>query len=104
MNQKHLIGRGLLHALGVVAYIGAVAWFLSSAKTIFGEAEDKFLIPVFMLLLFVISATVTGLLVLGKPLALYTSGLRREGLALLGMTVGWLAIFLCLVGITLSMV
>jgi hypothetical protein len=51
-----------------------------------------------MLLLFIISASVTGLLVLGKPIHLYLSGLKKEAFVLLFATTGWLVLFL--VGIT----
>lgn len=50
-----------------------------------------------MLLLLIISATVTGFLVIGKPLQLYVSGQKSEGLKLLGRTLGWLAVFAIIV-------
>lgn len=55
-----------------------------------------------MLLLFVISATVTGFLILGKPITLYLDGAKKEAFRFLAMTVGWLAAFLVLVGILMA--
>ncbi len=40
MTKNKLTGLSLLHTLGVFAYIGAIAWFLSNTKNWFGQAED----------------------------------------------------------------
>jgi len=56
---------------------------------------------VFMLLLFVISASVTGLLVLGKPIHLYLSGLKKESLTMLFANMGWLVVFALITAIIL---
>lgn len=54
-----------LNALGTALYIAAVATFMSHTSEIFNEVEEKTaLIPFAMLLLFVLSATVTGSLVM----------------------------------------
>ena len=92
--------RSLAHAAGVFIYTSAVAWFLSNAQSVFGKAEG-FLAPLFMLLLFIISASVTGLLVLGKPIHLYLSGLKKEAFILLFSTLAWLVIFLSAVVVVL---
>ena len=55
-----------------------------------------------LLLLFVISATVTGFLVLGKPAMLYHAGDKRGAFTFLSATVGWLFGFLVLVGILMA--
>lgn len=73
-----------------------------NASRWFGEKDD-FLAPVFALLLFVISATVTGLLVLGRPLALYLGGAKKEAFAFLSATLGWLAVFLVAVGAIMAL-
>jgi hypothetical protein len=93
---------GFVHALGVFLYVLAVALFLQNAKVIFGEKEPEGLfVPVFMLLLFIISATITGFLVLGKPALWYINGKKQEALYLLFATLGWLITFLLLVAIFL---
>lgn len=84
--------QGFIHALGTATYTAAVAYFLFNGKAIFGEGET-FLAPMFMMLLLIISATVTGFLVLGKPLQLYVSDQKAQALKLLGRTLGWIVVF-----------
>lgn len=89
--MKAYITRGFAHAAGVVLYVAGIAWFLANAKYIFGEQEPEGpFIPIFMLLLLIVSATTTGLLVLGKPIHLYLSGMKQEAIRLLLATLGWL--------------
>ena len=92
MAMKH-ISRGLLDAAGTAAYVAAVAWFGTHAQNFLGK-PNGILAPMFMLLLFVISALITGLLVLGKPVMLYANGSKREALSLVLATLGWLIVFL----------
>ncbi len=102
MKKSGLILKSLISALAVFVYVYGVALMLSNAKYIFGEAEPKgMFIPVFMLLLLIISATVTGLLVLGKPIHLYFNGQKKEGITLLLSTLGWLVVLLVVVMIVL---
>jgi len=42
-------------------------------------------------MLFVVSATIVGTLVLGRPILLYLGGKRNEAPRFFGWTVGWLA-------------
>lgn len=102
MKKSHLVWKGSVHALGVFGYVLLVVSVLSYAKVLFGEQEDKFLIPIFMLLLFVVSATITGLLVLGKPIYLYMNGLKREAITLLFATLAWLVLFLIAVAAAMA--
>jgi hypothetical protein len=92
-----------MNAAGVLIYITAVAMLLSNGARLFGKAEDEksFIIPVFMLLLLVVSASITGFLVVGKPILLYLDGLKKEALTLLFYTIGWLALFVFLAAIIL---
>jgi maltodextrin utilization protein YvdJ len=96
MNTQDNVRKSFMHAAGVFIYVSAVAWVLYNAKYIFGEA-NSFVAPVFMLLLFVVSATVTGFLVLGKPVMLYMDGLKKEAVAFLFATLAWLVVFLTVV-------
>jgi hypothetical protein len=99
MNRQEIIVKSFFHATGTVLYIGSVAWVMFNAAKIFGENEpDTFLIPLLVLTLFVISACVTGLLVLGRPLHLYLSGLKQEAFTFLFATIAWLIVFLAVVG------
>jgi hypothetical protein len=89
-------------AAGVFIYISAVSWMISNTKNLFGNVpEPNFLIPVFMLLLFVVSAAITGSLVFGKPLLMYIDGEKKGSLKLLFGTLAWLVLFLFLVVIAL---
>ena len=82
-----------MHAAGVFVYVAAVAWLMFNAQGIFGE-QSGFLVPLFGLLLFIVSATITGLLVLGRPLQLYLDGLKTEAVTMLAATLAWLVAFL----------
>ena len=92
MKRSTIIWRSLADAAGTFFYVAGVAWFMFNAGKIF-DGADSFVAPLFLLLLFVISATITGLLVLGKPAALYLGGQKKESLFLLLATLGWLVIF-----------
>lgn len=92
MKKSEYLLKSFLSAVGVLIYVSAVALLMSNGQRIFGG--ESFVVPLFMLLLFVVSASVTGLLVLGKPVRLYFDGLKREAIILLLSTLGWLALFL----------
>ena len=66
------------------------------SEKIIGE-PNQYLGPVMVLMLFVFSALVTGLLVFGYPIWLYLKGEKNNAVKLLLYTVGWLFIFLILV-------
>lgn len=93
MKKSDYFLKGLINAAGVFVYVSAVVWLGFNNQMIFGKPSN-FLAPLFMLLLFVISAAVTGLLVLGKPIQLYSDGLKKEALTLLFVTLAWLVLFL----------
>lgn len=87
----------MIDSLGAVAYIFIVVLFLSNAEKIFGRADNKILAPVIMLTLFVLSALITSLLILGKPAMLYFDGQKKEGTLLLIYTIISLAVLFVLV-------
>jgi len=89
-------------AAGVFIYISAVSWLISNVEHFFGNVpEPNLLFPIFMLLLFVVSAAITGFLVLGKPFLTYLDGQKKEALKLLFFTLAWLVFFLFFVVIVL---
>ena len=94
MNTKNIVWRGFLDGVGAFVYIAVVSWSMFNASRWFGNGEESFLIPIFMLLLFVVSATITGFLVLGKPIMLYLDGEKKTAYSLLFVTIVWLVIFL----------
>jgi len=104
MKISDYTSKSFKNAAGTFIYISAIAWFFSYAQQIFGNKENAFVIPIFMLLLFVISACITGFLVLGKPILWYMEGLKKEAFNLFFATVGWLGFFLILVGMVLALV
>ena len=62
-----------------------------NADSIFGKM-NSFLGPAALLLLFVLSATIVGALVLGRPIYLYLGGSKAEAIKLLAYTIGCLFI------------
>lgn len=93
MEPKKLKLYTLFHALGVVGYIVVVALLMNNVERILGQTKDTFWDPVAFLLLFTVSAAITGLLVLGRPAYLFMNGNKKEALLFLFFTVGWLILF-----------
>lgn len=102
MKNGSPVWYSLGHAVLVLVYISSVAWFMTNAETILGEAEETFLIPVAMLMLLVLSAAVMGLLVFGRPILMYLDGKKREAVMFLGYTIGWLTLLTFLVFVALA--
>ena len=92
MKKSDYFLKSLVNAAGVVLYTSAVAWLVFNGQKIFGRPAN-FLMPLFMLLLLIISASITGLLVLGKPIHLYLTGFKKEAFTLLFATLAWLVFF-----------
>ena len=84
------------HALLVLLYTSGVAWVLFNGPRIFGRMTS-FWAPLAVLMLFVVSATIVGSLVLGRPILLYLDAKKNEALRFFGYTVGWLAILTLIV-------
>lgn len=96
MEDKKLFLLSVLDSLGVLAYVSLVVLFMSKAEHIFGQGDNP-IIGIIMLLLLVLSASITGLLVLGKPALYYLEGQKREAVRLLLYTIIDLVIILSLV-------
>jgi hypothetical protein len=96
MDNKKLAGIALLNSFGVLAYIALVSIFMNNAEKIFGQMKG-YLGPVAFLLLFVLSALVTGILILGRPILFYLDGKKAESVKLLLFTALW--IFVLLLGV-----
>lgn len=69
----------------------------------FGDGKN-FFIPIFMLLLLVLSVAVMGVLIFGKPLMLYLDGAKKEGVKLLLYTIGFLFIMTLVSSIILMII
>lgn len=96
MINKETIKQSFINAIGTLVYVSLVALLMNNGEKIFGKAQD-YIAPVAILLLFVISAAVTGTLVLGKPVLLFAKGERSEALRLFFATLGWLVLFLVII-------
>jgi len=92
MTKRKIIAHAFLQSAGAFIYIAGVAWLLANGKQLFGEFSG-FGAPMAMLLLFVLSATLTGLLMLGRPIHLYLSGAKKESFQLLATAVAFLFLF-----------
>ena len=97
MKNSKLVFYALANSLGVFLYVSGVAWFLFNGEKIFGQQEKNFWVPVAMLLIFILSALITGSLVLGRPIYLYLKGLKEESVKLLAYTIIFLFIITLLV-------
>ncbi len=92
---KKIIQQAFLFALGEVVYISLVALLLFIVGKLFGDKPDPAIIaPIAFLLLLVISASISGALILGKPLMLYLDGKKKDALQLFSFILAWLAVFL----------
>ena len=90
----------MLNAAGAIAYVALVGTIMQNGNKFFGP-KDTALTPVAVLSLFVLSASVTGSLVLGKPVLMYLDGQKKEAVKMFIFTVCWLALatvilFLCM--------
>jgi hypothetical protein len=91
-NNKH-IWQSLLHALATTIYISLIAVLMQNGDKLFGKT-DNVLTAIFVLMLFVISAAITGVLVLGKPIKMYFDNSKKEAIHFLFWTIFWLLILL----------
>ena len=91
MKNSKLIYWSIIDSLGAFAYITWVAWLMFNGESIFGQIKS-FWGPAAILLLFVLSATIVGALVLGRPIYIYLNGSKPEAIKLLAYTIGCLFI------------
>jgi len=89
--MKNSALQSLGHAILVAAYVSLVSLVMSHGSQLFGQ-KDTSITPIAVLMLFVVSAAITGTLVLGRPILLYLDGQKKESLKFFGYTVGWLFI------------
>jgi len=83
-------------------YIAAVVLLMTNAQKFFGPANN-FLGSAAILLLFVISATIVGLLVLGRPGHLYLNGFKKDGIILLLYTIAFLFVITVIAFLVLAL-
>ena len=99
--MKPIVKSALINALLMAAYVVAIASFLFYVPKFFDAGKpDTVLVPITMLLLFVLSAAITGTLMFGQPVLWYLEGKKKESISLFTYT---LAIFFIIVIIALFM-
>lgn len=87
--------RALFNASLTFIYVLFVASIPQMAQALFSQIDNPGLWgPAAFLLLFVISAAITGSLVLGKPFLMYLDGQKKEAVELFVWTLGFLFLFL----------
>ena len=87
MNYVPIAKDGIRNAVITSAYIAVVATLMSSIGPKMNGGPE-ILLGLMMLLLFVVSALITGSLVLWQPAKLFLEGKKTEAGALLGFTGG----------------
>ncbi|MCK9186048.1 hypothetical protein M0P48_01260 [Candidatus Gracilibacteria bacterium] len=88
MSKAKIALYSLFHAIGVMAYIALLSWIF----TFTFPDRHPFIGPLVMLTLFVVSATITGGLVLARPITLYVEKKKKEAVIFLVATILWLAV------------
>ena len=96
MKNSKLILTSLLNAFGIAIYITGIALIIQNGEKIFGKMNN-FIGPVIFLLLFVLSAAITGALALGQPVILYLNNHKKEAIKLFLYTIGWLFVITLIV-------
>lgn len=100
--SRNIVVSAFIDAGATALYIIGVAFFLTHAPEFFRQQTvGNLLVPIVLLLVFVISAAVTGALVLGRPALWYTSGARRNAVTLFLATLAFLAVFAFLFAVLL---
>jgi hypothetical protein len=89
MKNTKLVWRGFLNAIGVVTYVSCVALVMQNGEKIFGKMHNL-LGPISFLLLFIMSASITSGLVLGKPFILFFENRKSEAVKLFIYTICWI--------------
>ena len=92
MNTQKLALNGLMHAVGIVVYIFLVSLLLRNGSYLLGSNPSIFNI-ITMLCLLVLSATIVGTLLLGRPMMWYFNGAKAEAVRLFFYSMIWLLVF-----------
>ena len=90
--KKNPIVESLFLALVEIVYVFLIALIMKNGNQLFGNVDTLLSVAVF-LLLFVLSAAISGVLIFGKPILLYLDKKKKEALQMLGYIIGWLLAF-----------
>jgi len=91
MNNSKIALNGLLHAAGTVVYIALISLLLYYGGRIFGNNSILSIISILSLL--VLSATIIGALMLGRPVMWFLNGAKKEAIKLFSFSLIWLLLF-----------
>lgn len=94
--KKNLILLSLFNAIGVAVYIFLVSLVIQNGEKIFGKMDSSWG-PIVFLLLFILSAAITGFLVVGRPILFYIDGKKAEAVSLFLYTIGFLFVITAVV-------
>lgn len=91
-SNKSILKYASMSASLMSLYVIIIGSFFHYAPTIFGgpNKPDTVFIPIAMLLLFVFSATLSGTIVLGRPILWYIDGKKKEAVMLFSYTLSLL--------------
>ncbi len=78
-----------LQASALVTYIILISFFFNFVTPLFQKETTEFYAPIIMLLLFVFSALISGVMILGRAGILFWEKKYKESFILLGWTTVW---------------
>jgi hypothetical protein len=93
MKNRELFYWAIVDAFGIFVYVSLVSFVMFNAQYILDNGKpDDFTAPLAALLLFVVSAVITGSLFLGRPAWLFFNGSKKEGIQLFFYTLASLIV------------
>ena len=78
-----------LQASALVTYLILISFFFNFVTPLFNNKTGEFYAPIIMLLLFVFSALISGMMILGRAGVLFWEKKYKESFTLLGWTTLW---------------
>lgn len=91
-----------LQASGLVTYIIILSTVLTNVTRLFKNDTGEFYAPIIMLLVFIFSAVISASLVLGRAGVLFWDKKYKESFKLVAWTLSWIAFYLLLFVVLLS--
>jgi len=103
MKKGKIVLFSLIHTLILSAYVLLISWIMWNGESKLGGGNNLITTAV-LLMLFVLSAAICGLLIFGKPVKLYFDGKKKEGLKFLFWTIGWILIITIIVFVLMILI
>jgi hypothetical protein len=97
MDRSKIIIYSFLHALGIMAYAVVVLYVMDRIESAAYSFTTQTFSALPFLLLIILSAGVVGSLIFVRPLHLYLSSFKKEGIYFLIWTLGFLLLITVLV-------